>query len=318
MFYATRKGMSEQLHIAPSAVHVHTLEPIVQAASVDERPVVIGRQAANQHPAAASAARCGNCGAERTGAFCHACGQRYHDERFPVRRVLRDLTARFLDLESGFLHTVYRLTVAPGTVGRDYVAGRRQRYVGPATYLLVITTLSILAFALVKDDYVRFMEATWIAALPEEILDAAQSTGPSDAFAATLTRWLSQGTLYLSLFMAGFFAVLMRWVLTRWRQHYNVAETWVFAIYATAHGFLLSLPLYGLVFLDLALMTRFILLALLLIAVTTVYMAVAAAQFLDSRWTTGLVAGGIYLGAIMLSSWISAGIGLAVALLMAG
>jgi hypothetical protein len=302
---------------------VHTLEPVVHetAASTPTVPAAVHDHVPRVAPRAKDPCAkdpCANCGAQREGPFCHACGQRHRGERLTVRRVLRDLTTRLLDLESGFFHTVYRLTVAPGTVARDYVAGRRQRYVGPATYLLVITTLSILAFALVKDDYVRFMEATWITALPEEILDAAQSTGESDAFAATLTRWLSQGTLYLSLFMAGFFAILMRWVLPRWRQHYNVAETWVFAIYATAHGFLLSLPLYGFIALDLALMTRFILLAVLLIVVATVYMAVAAAQFLDDRWTTGLIAGGIFLGTIMLSSWISAGIGLAVALLTAG
>jgi hypothetical protein len=310
--------MNESLGVHPSISRVHALEPTIRPSS-DGKPVVVSVA----HPSVVSSgtgsnARCTNCGAERTGAFCHVCGQRYRDERLTVRRVLQDLTTRFLDVESGFLHTVYRLTVAPGTVARDYVAGRRQRYVGPATYLIVITTVSILAFALVKADYIQFIEATWIAALPETMFASEQGVIQSDEFAATLTRWLSQGTLYLSLFMAGFFAVVMRGVLPRWRQRYNGAETWVFAIYATAHGFLLSLPLYSLALLDLELVTRFMLIAWLLMVGTTVYMAVAASQFLDGRWSTGLIAGGAYLATFLLASWISAGIGFAVALLMAG
>lgn len=291
------------------------LEPTVHSTSVSAPTVVVDTQG----PTAQATVLCANCGAQREGPFCYACGQRYHAERLTVRRVLRDLTTRFLDLESGFLHTVYRLTVAPGAVARDYVAGRRQRYVGPATYLIVITTLSILTFTLVKADYVRFIEATWIPSLPETMFASEQGVViQSDEFAATLTRWLSQGTLYLSLFMAGFFAVAVRGVLPRWRRRHNVAETWVFAIYATAHGFLLSLPLYSFAFLDMDLVTRFMLLAVLLMVGTTLYMAVAASQFLDGRWSTGLVAGGVYIATFLLASWVSAGIGLAIALLVAG
>lgn len=297
---------------------VHTLEPVVHetAASTPTVPAAVHDHVPRVAPRAKDP--CANCGAQREGPFCHACGQRHRGERLTVRRVLSNLTTRFLDLESGFLHTVHRLTVAPGAVARDYVAGRRQRYVGPATYLIVITTLSILAFALVKADYIRFIEATWIASLPETIFDSEQQgVIQSDEFAATLTRWLSQGTLYLSLFMAGFFAVLVRGVLPRWRRRYNVAETWVFAIYATAHGFLLSLPLYSLVLLEVELVTRFMLIAGLLMVGTTSYMAVAASQFLDSRWSTGLVAAGVYIATFLLASWISAGIGFAIALLVA-
>lgn len=308
--------MAEAPDIHSSIGRVHALEPTVPPTSTEGiREVSRAERSLTSPPEVP----CANCGADRAGAFCYVCGQRYRDERLTVRRVLRDLTARFLDLESGLLYTLYRLTVAPGTVARDYVAGQRRRYVRPATYLIVITTLLILTFSMVKADYVRFIEATWLPALPDQLFRLDEGVIQSDEFAATLTRWLSQGSLYLSLFMAGAFAVLVRWIHPRWRQRYNVAETWVFAIYASAHAFLLSLPLYGLVFLDgVDLVIRFTMLGASLIVGMTVYMAIAARQFMDGRWSTALIAGGVYLATTMASSWISAGIGLALAVFVSG
>ncbi len=66
------------------------------------------------------------------------------------------------------------------------------------------------------------------------------------------------------------------------------------------------------------LVIRFTMLGASLIVGMTVYMAIAARQFMDGRWSTALIAGGVYLATTMASSWISAGIGLALAAFVSG
>jgi hypothetical protein len=54
-------------------------------------------------------------------------------------------TERVLSLESGFLHTVVSLTVAPGRMVREYLAGRQAPFTHPVGYLII----SFAAFGIV-------------------------------------------------------------------------------------------------------------------------------------------------------------------------
>lgn len=78
---------------------------------------------------------CLNCGAELTGDFCHACGQRAH--------VHRTLTAFWHDLLHGVLHfegkiwrTLPMLAWKPGDLTRRYVNGERAKFVSPMALFL--------------------------------------------------------------------------------------------------------------------------------------------------------------------------------------
>ena len=90
---------------------------------------------------------CRNCGAERTGPYCARCGQQAIEGRPTLRRLAREVVDRTLGLEQGFFHTIARLTVAPGTVTRDYIDGRTRPYTHPLAYL----ALSFAAFALIGE-----------------------------------------------------------------------------------------------------------------------------------------------------------------------
>jgi len=87
--------------------------------------------------AAPHAPRCVNCGAARTGPYCAQCGQRELRGRHTLRSMAAAFLGRVLDLDHGLLHTVYGLTVRPGTVVRDYLAGRTVPYTNPIAYLLL-------------------------------------------------------------------------------------------------------------------------------------------------------------------------------------
>ncbi|MEQ1781837.1 MAG: DUF3667 domain-containing protein [Hyphomonadaceae bacterium] len=91
---------------------------------------------------------CPNCGAELHGEFCSACGQPAH-----LHRTLGHMVEEFLH---GILHfdtrawrTLPLLVFRPGTLTREYIHGKRARYISPlAMFLLLIFTMfAVFAFA---------------------------------------------------------------------------------------------------------------------------------------------------------------------------
>lgn len=90
---------------------------------------------------------CLNCGTELAGTYCHACGQRGH--------VHRTISAFFHDLLHGVLHfegkiwrTLPMLVWHPGRLTREYVEGRRARYVSPIALFLFTVFLTFALFSL--------------------------------------------------------------------------------------------------------------------------------------------------------------------------
>lgn len=92
-------------------------------------------------------AGCLNCGTPLVGPHCHACGQRAH--------VHRTLGAFFHDLLHGVLHfegktwrTIPMLAWQPGKLTREYIDGRRARYVSPIALFLFVVFLSFALFSM--------------------------------------------------------------------------------------------------------------------------------------------------------------------------
>jgi hypothetical protein len=92
------------------------------------------------HAGKAGHGDCANCGAHLTGPFCHSCGQRDH-----VHRSLLHLGEEFLH---GLLHfdtkswrTLPLLVIQPGRLTRNYIDGKRARYVSPLALFLFMVFL---------------------------------------------------------------------------------------------------------------------------------------------------------------------------------
>ncbi len=88
---------------------------------------------------------CLNCGTRLVGSHCQTCGQRAH--------VHRTLGAFFHDLLHGVLHfegktwrTLPMLAWQPGKLTREYIDGRRARYVSPIALFLFVVFLSFALF----------------------------------------------------------------------------------------------------------------------------------------------------------------------------
>jgi Protein of unknown function (DUF3667) len=105
--------------------------------------------AARAVPADALLARplCRNCGSPASAAFCPQCGQETAIALPTARQFLKDAAGRYVSLDGRLWRTLAALLLHPGFLTREYLTGRRRRYVRPARLFLV---LSIAMFALFR------------------------------------------------------------------------------------------------------------------------------------------------------------------------
>jgi len=88
---------------------------------------------------AAEVRRCRNCGAPAAGRFCPECGQETALKLPTLREFLREAAGRYVALDGRFWRTIGLLVFRPGRLTREYLAGRRRRYVRPARLYLFST-----------------------------------------------------------------------------------------------------------------------------------------------------------------------------------
>jgi hypothetical protein len=153
---------------------------------------------------------CPACGRRFVGTYCPDCGQ----EAAPLVStggVLEDFAREFLDIEQGFLETVWALTVAPGPALQAYLSGDRNRLMSPGRYLLA--TLVV--------QYVVIRGLIWTGALvavrPSAIVEPSGLL--SDAAPSTLTQTVAtllqfvesqEGQIVTYLAVVGLFTLLLR------------------------------------------------------------------------------------------------------------
>jgi hypothetical protein len=93
------------------------------------------------------ALRCRNCGVAARGNYCSNCGQETSLALPSAGRFLREAAGRYVAFDGRFWRSIHRLLFRPGVLTRDYLAGRRRRYVRPAR---LFVGLSIALFALLR------------------------------------------------------------------------------------------------------------------------------------------------------------------------
>lgn len=103
----------------------------------------------------AGSSACLNCGTELKGPFCYYCGQPDKNMMrfFPV--LLRELLEDTLDFDSRFLRTIKPLLFKPGKLTRDYLDGRRFRYVPPMRLYIFSSIACFFIAALLATDVVH-------------------------------------------------------------------------------------------------------------------------------------------------------------------
>ncbi len=128
---------------------------------------------------------CLNCGAHLTGQYCGQCGQRAIGRFISIWQLLRDAFGDLFELDSRLWRTMLPLLIRPGLLTKDYLEGRRARYMPPfRMYLVLSVFFFVVAFFNPRDDLAIFYEpvvAPTVEVIPEEEVSAEDEPEEEDS-----------------------------------------------------------------------------------------------------------------------------------------
>lgn len=99
--------------------------------------------------ASSSQRQCPNCGTPLAGRYCSACGQEDHSLAVPLYRLILDFLSDQFQFDSRIGRTLGLLLFRPGHLTRNYLEGRRQRYIPPIRLYLFFSIIFFLVVGLV-------------------------------------------------------------------------------------------------------------------------------------------------------------------------
>ncbi len=203
---------------------------------------------------------CLNCGVVLQGPFCAACGQRALPPNPTVREIAADAWSELTGYDGRLVATLRGL-LHPGFLTREYLSGRRARYVTPVRLYLVLSVLYFIVAAAapqvdarvgdgvvtgpggfslqVDGDAWRAMSNEDRASLMEGLADAPWFVRPilhalaedPEALRARMFVWMPR--VFFALLPV--FAVIVTLFYRKW----NLPTGLVFATYTHAVGFIL-------------------------------------------------------------------------------
>lgn len=111
------------------------------------------------------ACTCLNCGAVFTGEYCPECGQKAATSRITVRKAVQSLLAAVTSLDGRFFRTMGNLFWRPGHLVRDYITGKRTRYVHPVSLLSALVAIYLFGIFLfgIEPGSVNIMNDDYMA-----------------------------------------------------------------------------------------------------------------------------------------------------------
>lgn len=102
---------------------------------------------------------CLNCSTRLRGQYCGSCGQRSQSRLISIWQLLREAFGDLLELDSRLWKTLIPLLIRPGQLTRDYLEGRRARYMPPfRTYLVLSVIFFVVVFFDPQKDLSFFFE----------------------------------------------------------------------------------------------------------------------------------------------------------------
>lgn len=111
---------------------------------------------------AAGAGACANCAAALTGPYCSQCGQRHEHAIHSLRHFLREGFEDLTHADSRLWRTLGALAWRPGFLTREFLDGRRVRYLPPVRLYLVLSVAFFLIAGILSRhsgaDHVRLVE----------------------------------------------------------------------------------------------------------------------------------------------------------------
>ena len=179
-------------------------------------------------------ATCSNCSQPLTGPFCSQCGLRQPSGRLTMAGLLRDLAARIVDIESGFVRTLVGVALRPQATIQGWLDGRRKHFMHPFALLLICATASVLTIQILGDSFWNEFRTT-MAAFSK--IDDAEAKARFASFYESAYMLMPYWMLVFCLPIA----VSLRLMFPR--RGKSVAEFWAVSLYAISLGITLDIPL---------------------------------------------------------------------------
>jgi Protein of unknown function (DUF3667) len=105
-------------------------------------------------PTAVPAAHCDNCGATLSGKYCVTCGQRREAPVHTLWHFTQLATEDLTHADSRLWRTLGALLYKPGHLTREFLTGRRARYLPPVRLYLVLSVVFFLVASAVQSKFV--------------------------------------------------------------------------------------------------------------------------------------------------------------------
>ncbi len=154
------------------------MSPELSVAPAPTAPEVAGvRQRLGAAPGGSS---CANCGAAVTDRYCGRCGQRLEHEIRSVWQFSREATEDLTHADSRLWSTLLALLFKPGFLTREFLSGRRVRYLPPLRLYLIVSVLFFLVVGSLHDQ-VRVVQLRTGGGETSVRVVPAQEIGVADA-----------------------------------------------------------------------------------------------------------------------------------------
>ncbi len=136
---------------------------------------------------------CLNCGTRLRGQYCGNCGQRSRSRLISLWELISDAFGDLFEFDSRLWQTLIPLLIRPGQLTRDYLEGRRARYMPPfRTYLVLSVIFFVVAFFNPRDDLGLLFEPEPEPS-PEEV--AEKEAAAADARQEVLDELAAEGII---------------------------------------------------------------------------------------------------------------------------
>lgn len=89
---------------------------------------------------------CLNCNADLIGRFCHQCGQENREPRLSVWGLITHFFSDITHFDGKFFSTTGKLISRPGLLPKEYILGRRARYLDPIRMYIFTSAVFFLVF----------------------------------------------------------------------------------------------------------------------------------------------------------------------------
>lgn len=170
--------------------------------------------------------QCPNCQSHTIDKYCSNCGQKIYRKRFTLRSFF-EVIGNALNIERGFVHTLFWMFKNPGKVINDYLNGKTKAYFNPLNYVLIIA--GIYAFLAISLNIIDTSYETTNSMLH------ADSAIPSPETQELQQRWFDFVKRYanlIPLLMIPFASLFSKWFYNKRKLYFGehlIINSYIFA-----------------------------------------------------------------------------------------